>query len=185
MEEEKKEIQKTKNGFGPGFMVILVVLFLIGIGLGFAASKILDEPVKKDNTEEKEKKETKKEETTTKIEEKKNTVETRSCVGVYSGQGAISQDAQTGKNTMGTITVDLKDDGTYKITKGDMEQYWTGKYIIIENAVLLKEYVHTYGPSDNYEAYTGFLNIRSDCSKIEGGYGSIFFDSNFELTKQN
>ena len=175
------EEKKNKKGLGPGFMVILVVLFLVGGVLGFAASKLLDEPVKKDNTEEKEKKEAKKEKT----EEKKNTVETRSCVGVYSGQGAISQDVQTGKNTMGTITVDLKDDGTYKITKGDMEQYWTGKYIIIENAELLKEYVHTYGPSDNYEAYTGFLNISSDCSKIEGGYSSIFFDSNFELTKQN
>ena len=55
------EEKKNKKGLGPGFMVILVVLFLVGGVLGFAASKILDEPVKKDNTEEKEKKEAKKE----------------------------------------------------------------------------------------------------------------------------
>lgn len=55
------EEKKTKKGLGPGFMVILVVLFLIGGGLGFAACKLLDEPAKKDNTEEKEKKEKKEE----------------------------------------------------------------------------------------------------------------------------
>ena len=66
MEEEKVEIleeeKNKKNNIGPGFMVILVVLFLVGGVLGFAASKLIDEPVKKDNTEEKEKKESKKEE---------------------------------------------------------------------------------------------------------------------------
>ncbi len=66
MEEEKVEIleeeKNKKNNIGPGFMVILVVLFLVGGVLGFAASKLIDEPVKKDNTEEKEKKENKKEE---------------------------------------------------------------------------------------------------------------------------
>ena len=55
------EEKKNKKGLGPGFMVILVVLFLVGGVLGFAASKLLDEPVKESNTEEKEKKEEKKE----------------------------------------------------------------------------------------------------------------------------
>ena len=183
--EDKKEIKKTNNGLGPGFMVILVVLFLVGVGLGFAGAKIinLDTEVPKEvEKEKKEEKETKKEEVK---EEKKNTVETRSCVGTYSGQGAVLQDAQTGKNTMGTITVDLKEDGTYKLTKEHTDQYWTGKYVIIENVVLLKEVAHTYGPGENPEVYTTYLGISEDCSKITSGYGSVFFDPNFELVKQN
>lgn len=115
-----------------------------------------------------------------------NTIETRSCIGTYSGQGVVTQDARTGEKTNGTITVELKEEGTYKLTKSGMDQYWTGHYTIIENALLLKE-----GPStcdqgaDCSEKYSSFLSIADDCSKITGGYGSVFFDSNFTLTKNN
>ena len=132
------------------------------------------------------KEETKQEETTKeeiKKEEKKNTVETRSCVGTYSGQGAVSQDAQTGKNTIGTITIELKEDGTYKLEKENANGD-SCKYTIIENALLLKTAPHICGPGSDCSAkYTEYLNISDDCSKISWGYGSYFFDPNFELTK--
>ena len=63
MEDKKEEVKKTNNGLGPGFMVILVVLFLIGIGLGFAAAKVIDLDVKEETKEvEKDKKKEEKKE---------------------------------------------------------------------------------------------------------------------------
>ncbi len=96
------------------------------------------------------------------------------------------EDGNDIQNTTGTITLDLKEDGTYKLTKSGMEQYFTGHYTIIENALLLKEGPSTCGPgADCSEKYSSFLSMAGDCSKIAGGYGSVFFDSNFTLTKNN
>ena len=84
MEEEKKvEPPKTKNGFGPGFMVILLVLFFIGIGLGFAASKLLDEPVKEGTTEEKESKEKKEEKKKDEVKEEELNVDSEPVTSLF------------------------------------------------------------------------------------------------------
>ena len=182
MEEKKKS--------NAGLIVLVVILLLACAGMGAFIFVNKDKLTAKENTTatvESDKKDTnEKTETTKKTEIINNTIETRSCIGTYSGQGAVAQDARTGEKTNGTITVDLKEDGTYKLTKSGMDQYWTGHYTIIENAVLLKDGPSTCGPgADCSEKYSSFLNIADDCSKITGGYGSVFFDPNFTLTKNN
>lgn len=180
MEEKKKS-----NG---GLIVLVVILLLACVGMGAFLFVNKDKIMSKESTtiSNTEKKETKENNTKEIESEKTNTIETRSCIGTYSGEGAISQDARTLEKTNGTITIELKEDGTYKLTKGSMEQYWAGHYTIIENALLLKEGPSTCGPgADCSEKYSSFLNIADDCSNISNGYGSVFFDSNFTLTKNN
>ena len=187
MEEKKKS-----NG---GLIVLVIILLLACVGMGTfifinkdkimsKESTTVSNTEKKGTTDEIEKEETINNQETT--NEKNNTIETRSCIGTYSGQGAVTQDARTGEKTNGTITIDLKEDGTYKLTKSGMDQYWAGHYTIIENALLLKEGPSTCGPgADCSEKYSSFLNLSDDCSKIVGGYGSVFFDSNFTLMKNS
>ena len=184
MEEKKKS--------NVGLIVLVVILLLACVGMGAFIFVNKDKIMSKENTTtiENEKaetvKKTEEEKDEPKTEATNNTIETRSCIGTYSGQGAVTQDARTGENTNGTITVELKEEGTYKLTKSGLDQYWTGHYTIIENALLLKEGPSTCGPgADCSEKYSSFLSIADDCSKITGGYGSVFFDSNFTLTKNN
>lgn len=182
MEEKKKS--------NAGLIILVVILLLACAGMGAFIFVNQNKLTAKENTTttvESDKKDTnEKTETTKKTEKINNTIETRSCIGTYSGQGAVTQDARTGQNTNGTITIDLKEDGTYKLTKSAMGQYWAGHYIIIENALLLKEAPSTCGPgADCSEKYSSFLNIADDCSTISWGYGSVFFDPNFTLTKSN
>ena len=67
-----------------------------------------------------------------------------------------------------------------------MEQYWFGNYTIIENALLLKTSLEISGPEQESSAeYSQYLNISNDCSTISWGYGSLFLDPNFTLTKSN
>ena len=183
-------MEEKKKGNG-GLIVVIVLLVLTTLGLGgfIVYDKVLN-PGNKCiplDVDKKLNKETKKEENKD-IEtanEKNNTIETRSCIGTYSGQGAVTQDARTGQKANGTITIDLKEDGTYKLTKSGMDQYWIGQYTIIENVLLLKDGPSTCGPGADCSAkYSSFLYISDDCSKIDGGYGSVFFDSNFTLNKQ-
>lgn len=180
--------EKKKSNVGLILLVVILLLACVGMGAFIFVNKeklMSKETTTTTKTEKKETaKETEKEED--KTEDSNNTIEIRSCIGTYSGQGAVTEDARTGEKTNGTITVDLKEDGTYKLTKSGMDQYWTGHYTIIENALLLKEGPSTCGPgADCSEKYSSFLNIADDCSKITGGYGSVFFDSNFTLTKTN
>lgn len=113
-----------------------------------------------------------------------NYVKTRSCIGVYSGSATISQDAQTGKYSKGTLTIELKVDGTYELRKENMNGE-AGTYTIIDNALLLTTSPHTCGPDADCSAkYSHYLDISEDCAKISRGYGSSFFDPNFTLNKQ-
>ena len=181
MEEKKKS--------NAGLIILIIILLLACVGMGAFIFVNKDKIMSKENTTTKtEKKETtkktEKDETADKTETTNNTVETRSCTGTYSGEGAVTQDARTGQNTTGTITIELKEDNTYKLTKSGMDQYWAGHYNIIEDALLLKEAPSTCGPGvDCSEKFSAYLNIADDCSTISWGYGSVFFDPNFTLTK--
>lgn len=182
MEEKKKSSTA---------IIVILVLIIVALG-GFIAydkflSKSNETTTNVEDTETLKDNEQKIEETTEKSNEKSNTIETRYCIGTYSGQGVVSQDAMTGQNINGTITLDLKNDGTYKLTKSDTEQYWSGSYTIIENSLLLKKSPDTCDPGFDCseEKYASFLSIAEDCSKIYDGYGSFFFDSHFTLTKNN
>ena len=116
---------------------------------------------------------------------KANTIETRKCIGVYSGTAALTQDVQTGQYGKGTLTIELKADGTYELKKENMNGV-LGSYTIIENVLLLKTSPETTGPGGDTSAkYSEYLNINDDCSTISWGYGSYFFDSDFTLTKKN
>lgn len=112
-------------------------------------------------------------------------VKTRTCIGVYKGNAALTQNVQTGEYGMGTLTIELKADGTYELKKENMNGD-SGEYTIIDDVLLLKTAPHTCGPnSDCSASYSEYLNISEDCSKISWGYGSYFFDPNFTLNKQN
>ena len=186
-------MEEKKKG-NAGLIVLVVILLLACVGMGafifinkdnLTTNKCDTTTVSNDEKKEATEKIEKEEETNAEtVNKESNTIETRSCLGTYSGQGAVTQDARTGQKQNGTITIELKDDGTYKLTKSGMDQYWLGHFTIVENALLLKEGPHTCGPgADCSEKISGFLNIADDCSKIVGGYGSVFFDPNFTLTK--
>ena len=193
--EKKEEKQIIASESSVIRITILISLLICTAALGgylTGSSQIITKIVSNQETREKNSNSTRPEDkpeinNPTEITETTNkTIEIRSCIGTYSGQGAVTVDARTGEKTKGTITVDLKENGTYKLTKSGMDQYWTGHYTIIENALLLKEAPDTCGPGvDCSEKYFSFLNIADDCSKITGGYGSVFFDSDFKLMKNN
>lgn len=178
MEEKKKS--------NVGLIILVVILLLACAVMGtfifinkdkLTAKESAQTTVKVDNKEVAEKTETTKKET--------NTIETRVCIGVYSGTAAISQDIQTGQYGNGTLTIELKSDGTYELRK-EYGNGIAGSYTIVENALLLKTSPHTTGPGEDTSAkYSQYLNISSDCSTISFGYGSVFFDPNFTLTKHN
>ena len=97
----------------------------------------------------------------------KNTVATRVCSGVYSGNAAIGQDIQTGKNINGALSISLNNDGTYELSKDGMNGE-KGTYTILENTLLLKTTSHICD-SDvmNCPAeYSQFLQVNEDCSEI-------------------
>ena len=178
MEEKKKS--------NAGLIVLVVILLLACAGMGTFIFINKDKLTAKENTTatvERDKKDTyEKTETTN---EKTNTIETRKCTGVYSGTAALTQDVQTKEYGKGTLTIELKSDGTYELKKENMNGS-TGSYTIIENALLLKTSPETTGPGvDNSAKYSQYLNINDDCSAISWGYGSYFFDPNFTLTKNN
>ena len=112
-------------------------------------------------------------------------IKTRSCIGVYSGSAALTQDAQTGEYGMGTLTIELKADGTYELKKENINGD-SGEYTIIDNVLLLKTSPDTCDSTiDCSASYSEYLSISEDCSKISWGYGSYFFNPDFTLTKQN
>lgn len=114
-----------------------------------------------------------------------NYVKTRVCVGTYSGQAALTQNYVTGEYGKGTLTIELNNDGTYKLTKENIN-YVTGEYTIIDNALLLKTEPDICGPGTDCTAqYSEYLNINDDCTNISQGYGPSFFDSDFTLKRQN
>lgn len=172
MEEKKK-----CNG---GLIVLVVILLLACAGMGTFIFINKDKLTAKENTTttvNNDKKET--------TDEKNNAVETRECTGVYSGIAALTQDIQTEQYEQGTLTIELKSDGTYELKKENMNSAM-GNYTIIENALLLKTSPETTGPGGDTSAkYSQYLNISNDCSTISLGYGSYFFNPDFTLTKNN
>lgn len=178
MEEKKKS--------NAGLIVLIVILLLACAGMGAFIFVNKDKLTAKENTTtsaESDKNDTnEKAETTT---EKANTIETRKCTGVYTGTAALTQDVQTKEYGKGTLTIELKSDGTYELKKENMNGA-SGSYTIIENALLLKTSPETTGPGgDSSAKYSQYLNINDDCSTISWGYGSYFFDPAFTLTKNS
>lgn len=117
-------------------------------------------------------------------ESSKNAVATRVCSGVYSGDAAIGQNAQTGEYINGVLSISLNIDGTYELSKEGMNGE-KGTYAIIEDALLLKTAPHICN-SDTMDCsakYSQFLQINEDCSEISWGYGSLFFNPDFVLKK--
>jgi cytoskeletal protein RodZ len=176
--------EKKKGNKGLVALVIILLLACIGMGVFIFINK--DKLTAKENatkTVESDKNDTnEKTEITT---EKANTIETRKCTGVYTGTAALTQDVHTGQYGKGTLTIELKSDGTYELKKENMNGTM-GNYTIIENTLLLKTSPETTGPGGDTSAkYSEYLNISNDCSTISWGYGSYFFDPNFTLTKNN
>lgn len=163
--------EKKKSNIGLTVLVVILLLICVGMGTFIFANK--DKLTAKETTQ------------STIKNEKNNNIETRKCTGVYSGTAAITQDIQTGQYGKGTLTIELKTDGTYELKKENMSGI-TGNYTIIENALLLKTSPETIGSGEDTSAkYSQYLNISSDCSTISWGYGSYFFDPDFTLTKNN
>lgn len=183
MENEKN---KSKDS---SIAIIILTILVIALGGYIGYDKFLS----KDNasiTEENLKSETDKNEVENIKEneeevEKSDYVKTRICTGIYSGTAALTEDVLTGEYGKGTLTIELKADGTYELKKENMNG-GSGAYTIIDNTLLLKTAPHTCGPGMDCSAkYSEYLNISEDCSSISWGYGSYFFDPSFTLNKQN
>ena len=146
------------------------------------------EEVSKEKDSDKDKEESEKDTEKEPVKEgtvKPNTVETRQCVGVYSGDAPIYGDVSTKENINGLLTIELKSDGTYELKKDNNGQA-AGEYTIIEDTLLLKTGPDTCGPGQDCSPhYSQFLKISDDCSSISWGYGSYFFDPNFTIYKTN
>ena len=179
MEEKKKS-----NG---GLIALVVILLLACVGMGAFIYINKDKLTAKENTIESTQNEKESVETVEKepVKEETNTIETRKCTGIYSGTAALTQDVQTKEYGKGTLTIELKSDGTYELKKENMNGA-TGSYTIIENALLLKTSPEITGPGvDTSAKYSQYLHINDDCSAISWGYGSYFFDPSFTLTRIN
>lgn len=113
----------------------------------------------------------------------KNSVKTRICTGTYTGRGATHKDVFTKELKYGNISITLNADGTFDaLLEGANSP--SGEYIIVGNALMLKITSDLCSPEDECPAvYSSFLDIANDCSQINGGYGSYFFDPNFTLKK--
>lgn len=113
-----------------------------------------------------------------------STVATRLCSGTYSGNAAIGQNIQTGEYINGTLSISLNMNGEYELSKENMNGE-KGVYTIIGNALLLKTAPHICNSdtADCSAKYSQFLQIKEDCSEISWGYGSLFFNPDFVLTR--
>lgn len=155
----------------PTILIVILSLLVVGLGGYITYDKLI-------NTNESNNKNN--EETN---ENNDNYVATRTCVGSYSGNAAITKDAFTGKYGYGTLTIELKSNGTYNLKKENANGA-SGEYTIIENVLLLKTTPDICPPnSDCSASYSEYLYISEDCSRISSGYGSYFFDPNFTLNK--
>ena len=195
------EKNKTKGYISVIIILSILVIALIGYIVFNSLSKnnnteIGKKSLKSESQIESTKKDTKKttEEdekviTTTKTTDnsqettKNDSVKTRTCTGVYSGTAALTKNIMTGEYGKGTLTIDLKADGTYELKKENLPNA-SGTYIIIDNALLLKSKPDICVPGMNCSAqYTNYLSISEDCSNISLGYGSQFVDPSFTLNK--
>lgn len=179
-------MEKKKN-----YTVIIVILALLVVGLGgyiVYDKMVTKESVNTENTK------TNKENTEYKNDNNKNEnekteddnyIKTRKCSGVYSGEVVIYKNVQTGGYDKGTLTIELKEDGTYSLKKESSDTAQE-EYTIVENTLLLKTSPDVCGPDSKCSPnYTQYLNINEECSIISNGYGSYFFNPDFILNKTN
>ena len=196
MENKIEDEVKSEKKKGKGSIVVIVILLILILALGGYVifdkvynnmTNSVTEEEKKDSktSEKKDKEKDTKNEAAKEESVKPNTVETRQCVGVYSGDAPIYMDARTKEAVNGLLSVELKSDGTYELKK-DNNLESVGDYVIVEDALLLKTGPHTCGPGQDCSShYSQFLYVSDDCSYISGGYGSYFFGNEFKINKIN
>ena len=196
MENKIEDEVKSEKKKGKGSIVAIIILLILILALGGYVifdkvynnmTNSVTEEEKKDSktSEKKDKEKDTKNEAAKEESVKPNTVETRQCVGVYSGDAPIYMDARTKEAVNGLLSVELKSDGTYELKK-DNNLESVGDYVIVEDALLLKTGPHTCGPGQDCSShYSQFLYVSDDCSYISGGYGSYFFGNEFKINKIN
>ena len=196
MENKIEDEVKSEKKKGKGSIVAIIILLILILALGGYVifdkvynnmTNSVTEEEKKDSktSEKKDKEKDTKNEAAKEESVKPNTVETRQCVGVYSGDAPIYMDARTKEAVNGLLSVELKSDGTYELKK-DNNLESIGDYVIVEDALLLKTGPHTCGPGQDCSShYSQFLYVSDDCSYISGGYGSYFFGNEFKINKIN
>lgn len=200
---DEKKVQGKKNNKGLIVLVVLLLVVVLGLSGYICYDKFFSEKedatVEKKNESAKNVTEDKKNETTItdgetdtskKDTNTANTVETRKCVGTYSGEAVVAVSSNGQDKYTGTITIKLSEDGSYDLKKYNSNGVYSGgtvgKYMIAKNVLLLGTRNETCATSDCLEEkYTQLLQVSDDCSSISSGIGSYFFDSNFKLTKQN
>ena len=196
MENKIEDEVKSEKKKGKGSIVAIIILLILVLALGGYVifdkvynnmTNSVTEEEKKDSktSEKKDKEKDTKNEAAKEESVKPNTVETRQCVGVYSGDAPIYMDVRTKEAVNGLLSVELKSDGTYELKK-DNNLESIGDYVIVEDALLLKTGPHTCGPGQDCSShYSQFLYVSDDCSYISGGYGSYFFGNEFKINKIN
>ncbi|MBQ6323400.1 MAG: hypothetical protein IJI22_01030 [Bacilli bacterium] len=102
---------------------------------------------------------------------------TRICEGVFKGEVAVLTDARTKEKTFGEMKLQLNQDGTFE----ESTQYnkESGKYMIIDNTLLLYTLPHTTGPDRAEMSLFRALTINNECTIVSG----MIFDSPAQLTK--
>ena len=118
-------------------------------------------------------------EVTTATENNNNScAETRVCEGTFKGQVPVLSDVRTNEKTYGEINLQLNQDGTFEESTQFNKE--SGKYIIIDNTLLLYTLPHTTAPGSKGElSLYRALTINNECTVVSG----MISDSPTQLTK--
>ena len=199
---DKKKIQAKKNNRGLIVLVVLLLVVVLGLSGYICYDKFFSEKedatVEKKNESAKNVTEDKKNETTItdgetdtskKDTNTANTVETRKCVGTYSGEAVVAVGSTGETEYKGTMTIKLSEDGSYDLKKyyqnGSVMVSSVGKYIIVKNALILEmPFEGTCATPDCIDKKNiQVLEISDDCSSVSYGISPYFLDKNFKLVK--
>ena len=187
MEEESKKEKSMSKQKKEGLRVLVTALIVVLLGLAAAggylvgSSKIITVVNKKKSECIKEVNravEEVKDETPVSENNNNNCAKTRVCEGIFKGQVPVLSDVRTNEKTYGEMKLQLNQDGTFE----ESTQYnkESGKYIIIDNTLLLYTLPHTTGPDSNGElALHRALTINNECTIVSG----MISDSPAQLTK--
>jgi len=185
--EKKKEkglTQVSKDGLRVLVTALIAVLMIISAAGGYlvGTSKMVNvidtkksECVKEVNRVAEEVKEESKEAT---IENDSNScAETRVCEGTFKGQVVVLSNARTNEKTYGEMKLQLNQDGTFEESTQYAKE--SGKYIIIDNTLLLYSLPHTSGPNGAEMSLFRALTINNECTIVSG----MIFNENVQLAK--
>ena len=192
MENKKEKGKKAKLWWVTVLIVLLLGVFF-GFGYALGAKKfvnIFNDTVKKEiknNDNKVAAEETTVEETTETTEQAPTSDSSqnyKTCEGVYTGTGGISQDI-SGAVTNGEIKLTLSSDGKFSIDRPSMNNVGPdqGNYYVLGNTIFFIKLKDVTGPTDLDPAYAASAAVmRGDCESVYMPNG-WFITGEITLTK--